>query len=88
VLCKNSNAGTAPCRDTIGLLLNFDQTRCIFLVLDMMYLFRSRGFIPHGAAIGAIMDNGWQIREIFHLPSEAHVAGLYFRRTDNELWFY
>jgi hypothetical protein len=45
-----------PRRDTTGLLPDIDQTRRIFLALDVMHLFRSHVFIPHGVPIEAIME--------------------------------
>jgi hypothetical protein len=43
-------------RDTTGLLLDLDQTRCIFLVWGAMHIFRSHAFILHDLVIEAAME--------------------------------
>ena len=43
------------CRDTTGLLLDLDQTRCIFLVWSAMHIFRSYAFSLHDVVIKAAM---------------------------------
>ena len=44
------------CRDTTGLLLDLDQTRCIFLVWSAMHIFRSHAFSQHDVVIEAAME--------------------------------
>jgi hypothetical protein len=44
------------CRDTAGLLLDPDQTRCIFLVWGAMHIFRSHAFALHGVVIEAARE--------------------------------
>jgi hypothetical protein len=44
------------CRDTTGLLLDPDQTRCIFLVWGAMHIFRSHAFTLHDVVIEVAME--------------------------------